>query len=221
MFSVEVEETQGSIKSQVRAVEVRTEHHDWKSRKEPPALGDLIALTAKMSGCDMRIGSCLRKQKMLAEMITFIEEQSAKGQFDEGDNSEDQAIMSRDVPEILKPLKRRATAQQIDTEFIQHRVRTQLDAVSPSKGPVSYYRGLLKIAVDHVKHSQRSEEEYSRVREHYNNSAQASSCFMRFSLKLEWGVPKPDSVGRLNDLMNLPVLTWIYAVQRFVTCTTV
>ena len=130
LFSIEVEEKQASIKSQVRAVEVRTGHHAWKSRKEPPALGDLIALTARMSGCDTKIASGLRKQKMLAEMINFVEERADMLQSDHNDLRDDQAEMVKNVLENIKPLKQRATAQRIDIEFVQRRVKTQLDAVS-------------------------------------------------------------------------------------------
>lgn len=70
------------------------------------------------------------------------------------------------------------------------------------KSPVLYYRQLLKIAIDHVKSSQRSEDEYQRIRQHYNNSPQASSCFIRFNMLFDQGIPKPDSVASLPSLID-------------------
>jgi len=64
--------TRESIKQSVRQVEVRTSYHDWKSRVEAPALGNLIGLAAKMSGCSTRIESCLRKQHVVDDILPWI-----------------------------------------------------------------------------------------------------------------------------------------------------
>jgi hypothetical protein len=133
LFGLEIQETQEELKHQVRQVEVRTGHHDWKSRNEPPALGDLLALAAKMSGCESRVGSCLRKQSMLNEMIDFVEKQCASIELLER-NQDSQACrdMSSLILESIEPLKHRTTAQRIDTGFLQGRISTQVDAVSLS-----------------------------------------------------------------------------------------
>lgn len=129
LFSLETQETQETIKGQVRQVEVRTGHHDWKTRAEPPALGDLIALAAKMSGCESRLGSCLRKQRVLTELVTFVQRNCAlPGHMGQACPDSDGALAS--ILEALEPLKQRATAQQIDSDFIQSRVKIQTDAVS-------------------------------------------------------------------------------------------
>lgn len=69
-------------------------------------------------------------------------------------------------------------------------------------GIVSYYKQLLKIAVDHVKSSQRSEEEYRRVRQHYGHSQQANMCFKRFNFCFPeiFGSLKPDRVEYMEYL---------------------
>ncbi|KAK4937917.1 hypothetical protein LTR10_021558 [Elasticomyces elasticus] len=128
LFTQEIQDTQEAIKQQVRHVEVRTGHHDWKSRVEKPALGDLVALAAKMSGCETRIGSCLRKQSVLNEMIAFFEKDSGDIGISEKDDEIPHELLAL-VLESVAILKRRAAAQEIDTTFIQRRVRTQIDAI--------------------------------------------------------------------------------------------
>ncbi|RVX66081.1 hypothetical protein B0A52_10015 [Exophiala mesophila] len=71
-----------------------------------------------------------------------------------------------------------------------------------TSGPVSYYKHLLKIAVDHAKSSQRSEEEYHRVVQHYRNHPQAANCFARLNMLFEDGIPKPDNVGLMPSMMS-------------------
>lgn len=71
-----------------------------------------------------------------------------------------------------------------------------------SKGPISYYKQLLKIAVDHVKSSQKSEDEYLRVRQHYNNDPQASNCFFRFNMLFEGDIPKLDHAHSMPFLVK-------------------
>lgn len=127
LFSIEIGGTQETVKQSVRQVEVRTGHHDWKSRAEAPALGDLTGLAAKMSGCSTRIESCLRKQHATDDILLWISEQC---------NASIQGSRCAAVPEqvkeiqaITRTLQDRARAQLIDTEFVKARVRTQLDAV--------------------------------------------------------------------------------------------
>ena len=131
LFSIETADVQVLLKSQVRAVEVRTGHHVWKSRKEAPALGDLIALAAAMSGCDTRIASCLRKQKVLVDLIKHIQEQvDLSGQEGQDDHGDVQAVgIAREIHEVTNLLKRRAAAQEVDLDFTRRRARTQLDAL--------------------------------------------------------------------------------------------
>jgi len=127
LFSMEIDKTQNAVKQQVRQVEVRTGHHDWKSRAERPALGDLITLAAKMSGCGTRIGSCTRKQSALADILSFVRELCEldhAGSHDVTYSTHVEAIL-----DTAHTLATRAKSQRTDTEFIKNRIQTQLDAV--------------------------------------------------------------------------------------------
>ncbi|KIV80057.1 hypothetical protein PV11_07587 [Exophiala sideris] len=93
----------------------------------------------------------------------------------------------------------------LGTGYVPGKLSRPKQSVSPapaSKGPISYYKHLLKIAVDHVKSSQKSEDVYHRVRQHYNNSSQAANCFFRFNMPFEDGIPKPDDVRSMPFLMK-------------------
>ncbi|KAI1610168.1 hypothetical protein EDD36DRAFT_317275 [Exophiala viscosa] len=127
LFTQDIQDIQEEMKQQVREVEVRTGHH-WKPRKETPALGDLIALAAKMSGSKTRIDSCLRKQSVLKAMISFIEKESRCTWIDD---DEDMASYepSGSILKSVTVVKQRVAGQEIDMTFIQRRVRTQIDAI--------------------------------------------------------------------------------------------
>lgn len=116
LFSIEIDTTQANIAKEVRQVEVRTGHHNWKSRAENPALGDLVHLTATMSGCSGRMASCIRKQKTLRDIYDAILD-------DRNSNSLSQ------LASTLNTVKRRRRAHEIDSDFMTQRIRTQLEAV--------------------------------------------------------------------------------------------
>ena len=113
-------------------------------------------------------------------------------------------------PDLIWPQSRSRLPDivlSIGTGYGPQKVKKDRDSglpIVPGKGPVSYYKSLLKIAVDHVKHSQRSQDEYNRVVQHYQkqNKTQASSSLMRFNMYFENGVPKLDNVGIIPDLRN-------------------
>lgn len=127
LLSMEIDQCHQQIKTQVRQVEVRTGHHDWKSRTEPPALGDLTELSAKMSGYQIRTGSCVRKQYALVELLNFVRRQqrslrpdSYKMDLEDPDS----------ISAMVTTLEEKARAQQTDVGYIECRIKTQLDAVS-------------------------------------------------------------------------------------------
>lgn len=134
LLSLEVERTQDDIKKHVRQVEVRTGHHNWKSRSERAALGDLTSLSAKMSGSSTRCGSCLRKQHTLTEVLVFVSSQlqstMLRGPTTVGSTDPHSCVL-----DMVKMLQKRANAQKTDNSFIQRRVDTQLNAVSCRRGP--------------------------------------------------------------------------------------
>lgn len=129
IFSVEVDNAQEAVKEELRKVEVRTGHHQWRSRAEPPALGDLVSLAAKMSGCGTRISSCIRKQHAICEIQDFIG-RFCKRSSKTADVSQCSSLDNSAVREVTATLSARTKSQQMDSSFIKHRVQTQLDAVS-------------------------------------------------------------------------------------------
>lgn len=88
--------------------------------------------------------------------------------------------------------------------------RKRLVPVSPDPGKknalgiVSYYKQLLKIAVDHVKSSQKSEDEYDRVRSFYDSTQHADLVFKRFNIFFPDSFPalKPDKVENMTYLQD-------------------
>jgi len=132
LLSSEVERTQDDIKRQVREVEVRTGHHNWKSRSERAALGDLTSLSAKMSGLSTRCGSCLRKQHILVEVLDFVSGQLLNPNSTEPATEGPQSAYSAAL-DMVDMLRKRASVQKTDNMFIQRRVDTQLEAVSTIK----------------------------------------------------------------------------------------
>jgi len=124
LLSLEVERMHDNIKRQVRQVEVRTGHHNWRSRSERAALGDLTSLSAKMSGSSTRCGSCLRKQHTLIEVLDFVSTQLRSTRPEH--LKESYALLL----DMVSLLQKRADAQKADNIYIQRRVDTQLNAVS-------------------------------------------------------------------------------------------
>ena len=121
LFSKENDAALEKVKSLVRSVEVRTGHHEWKARAEPPAQGDLQSISAQMSGCESRLASITRKSRFAAQVHQFI---LCRGE-DHQDAEEQELITS-----TVRTLQQRAEMQEIDMEFVRNRVRTQKDAVS-------------------------------------------------------------------------------------------
>jgi hypothetical protein len=73
----EVDTATERVKKQVREVEVRTGFHMWADRTEPPAKGDLVELSAKMSGCGTRAVFSKRKLEILEHVICFVVKRTA------------------------------------------------------------------------------------------------------------------------------------------------
>ncbi|KAK5079249.1 hypothetical protein LTR64_002329 [Lithohypha guttulata] len=126
LLALEVEKSQDEIKKQVRQVEVRTGHHDWKSRKEGAALGDLTSLSAKMSGCSTRCGSGLRKAYVLIDVLDFVDTQLASMVSGAHDRVKERR---RKILDMVQILRKRAKVSIGDNEFIQRRVDIQLNAL--------------------------------------------------------------------------------------------
>lgn len=65
-------------------------------------------------------------------------------------------------------------------------------------GVVTHYKHLLKIAVDHVKNSQNSQEQYGIV--YQRTPPEVRKRFVRITVPFPRGLPKPDDVGALQFL---------------------
>ncbi|CAN9426278.1 unnamed protein product [Alternaria alternata] len=72
MSSKEIDVDARTVKKLVREVEERTGYHEWTGRGEDSARGDLVGLSARMSGCGSRIESNIRKSGVIAEFSHFI-----------------------------------------------------------------------------------------------------------------------------------------------------
>ncbi|KAK5102797.1 hypothetical protein LTS08_003597 [Lithohypha guttulata] len=71
----------------------------------------------------------------------------------------------------------------------------------PSLGIVSHFKQMLKIAVDHVKSSQNSEEQYRSTYDRVPNNLKAR--FPRLTILVPEGLPKLDDVSAISDLKTV------------------
>jgi hypothetical protein len=71
----EIDQRLSGIKSAVREVGVRTGHHQFRTRVEPPALDDLCSLAASMSGSIAKAALATRKLGVLRELARFASRQ--------------------------------------------------------------------------------------------------------------------------------------------------
>ena len=62
------------VKNQVRQAEVRTGHHRFANRFEMPASGDLVQLSAAMSGCMSNLAVLTRRLGVLAMMQKWTDD---------------------------------------------------------------------------------------------------------------------------------------------------
>jgi hypothetical protein len=125
LFTSNIDTKQSTVRSAVRQIEVRTGHHEWKHRAEPPALGQLTELVARMSGAAMRVGSWERKMAVVGEVLGLVEGVigGAGGDHRAGRDA---------VAEVVEVLKQRLKGQDIESRFTKRRIEVQLDAVSSS-----------------------------------------------------------------------------------------
>ena len=127
MHSKEVDERLEDVKVLVREVESRTGHHDFETRSELPARGDLFSLAAKMSGCGTKIASHLRKLGILEELNRFILEDVR--QVCQDSSSLQAGSGLQELLSDIKIIEQRAVLQRNDVEYIRCRVQTQRDAL--------------------------------------------------------------------------------------------
>lgn len=127
----EVDGTLNKIKYQVRQTEVRTGHHDFMSRSEPPAPGDLIRLLAEMSGCLSNLAVLNRRLAVLDELKSFTTNELAKLQKDADEPRKKEAIT--EFASSIQTIQQHSAMQRHDTDFFTRRAEIQRDAVSKQR----------------------------------------------------------------------------------------
>jgi hypothetical protein len=128
VMSHEVNETQNSIKVGVRQVEVRTGHHNFASRHEQPATGEMGQLSATMSGFATKLASTSRKIHVAKELQRFMLMHAGEREDMAGISNEGAA--TKLIPHHVELMHKRLEMQLLDNEFILERVKIQLNAVS-------------------------------------------------------------------------------------------
>ncbi|KAH7130837.1 hypothetical protein EDB81DRAFT_807573 [Dactylonectria macrodidyma] len=126
IMSHEVDETQNTIKQQVRQVEVRTGHHNFASRQEQPAAGSMGQLSAKMSGFATKLASTRRKIKVARELQEFMLAHEKKGPA--ATRVANVAAVTL-IEHHAKLMDNRLRMQLLDNEFILERVNIQLNTI--------------------------------------------------------------------------------------------
>lgn len=121
LSSKEIDIEAGGVKKLVREVEVRTKCHEWTGRAKGPTRGDLVGLSARMSGYGSRVESNTRKLGVVLEFCKFIHENLGEEKSVKGRN---------ELRSLNRTLERRTAMQSLDLKYIQYRIRTQKEAVS-------------------------------------------------------------------------------------------
>lgn len=116
------------MKHQVRQTEVRTGHHDFTSRSEPPAPGDLIRLLADMSGCLSNLAVLSRRVGILEELKKFSSDELIKLQRETAKYEGSEAIV--EFTSTVQTIQQHSAFQRHDTDFFIRRAQIQRDAVS-------------------------------------------------------------------------------------------
>jgi hypothetical protein len=114
----EIDYLLNTIKQQVRQTEVRTGHHGFMSRCEPPATGDLLRISADMSGCISNLAVITRRLGVLREL----------NRFTIGGVANSPAL--RELISNVKTIQQHSVMQRLDAEFFARRAQIQRDAVS-------------------------------------------------------------------------------------------
>jgi hypothetical protein len=127
LYLREVDGLLNNIKQQVRQSEVRTGHHGFVSRGEPPAAGDLLGLLADMSGCMSNLAVLSRRLGILRELNRFTIHEIKK--FQKTDMSNGSSTTVEEVTSIVKAIQQHSNMQRLDISFFARRAQIQRDAV--------------------------------------------------------------------------------------------
>ncbi|KAJ3546270.1 hypothetical protein NM208_g1637 [Fusarium decemcellulare] len=120
----EIDNLLSDVKSQVRQAEVRTGHHCFMSRAETPAAGDLLQLSAVMSGCMSNLAVLTRRLGVLGTLKKWTDDVTVEM----GEEKSMKASLAA-VTTILSTVQQHSVMQQLDIEFFKKRTQTQHDAL--------------------------------------------------------------------------------------------
>lgn len=117
-----------SIKQQIRQTEVRTGHHGFMTRTEPSATGDLLRLSADMSGCISNLAVVTRRLGVLRELNKFTADGEVNFRKEKDLNKVDAA--HKDLISNVKAIQQHCIMQKLDVDCFARRAQIQRDAVS-------------------------------------------------------------------------------------------
>lgn len=135
----EIDGLMNNIKQQIRRTEARTGHHLFADRVETPATGELLLLSAEMSGCLSHVAVVTRKLGIMRELENFTFQEFERLRK-EAKLEEEKAIIDEFVTNI-KSIQQSSVLQKLDAECLTHRAQVQQDAV----GTKSYYHAMFNL----------------------------------------------------------------------------
>lgn len=124
----EIDGLMNNIKQQIRQTEVRTGHHRFTTRVERPATGELLMLSAEMSGVLSRLSVITRRLGIMRELENFTFEEVERVR--KGANSCEENVIIDEFVMNVKSIQRNSVLQKLDTECFTCRAQIQQDAVS-------------------------------------------------------------------------------------------
>lgn len=164
----EIDGLMNNIKQQIRQTEVRTGHHRFTTRVERPATGELLMLSAEMSGCLSRLANFTRRLGIMRELGKFTLEEVERMRHG-ANSSEENATIDEFVMNV-KSIQDNSILQKLDTECFTFRAQIQQDAVSSNVYTLGYlpcHRMVLTYYLDQASHCFNGCFSYSGARQGY------------------------------------------------------
>lgn len=127
----EIDGLMNNIKQQIRRTEARTGHHLFADRVERPATGELLLLSAEMSGCLSHLAVVTRKLGIARELEKFTFQEFERLRK-EAELDEEKAIIDEFVTNV-KSIQQSSVLQKLDAECLTHRAQVQQDAVGTNR----------------------------------------------------------------------------------------
>lgn len=124
----EINSRMNHVKQQIRQTEVRTGHHVFATRVERPATGELLLVSADMSGCLARLAIVMRNLGIMRELETLAFEEVDRLRK-AASSCEENAVIDKFLTN-LKSIQNNSVLQKLDTECFTCRAQIQQDAVS-------------------------------------------------------------------------------------------